>query len=313
MKSKKLLLCSLLLAGLLTTATGCSTKSESGLVHKDNIEMKLLSTGTDSENHITKTFTYSVLPSNASNPSVGYTLKYADGTDCSSAIGVSIDEDNKRITLTNLTDFSKQIIFTLYSKENSNIKSSLTIDYEKKLKSLDLQDVYYRVDYQETRTHFSDSIKATYSQFTTNKIYTYTLNSSSCFKLVVDDATLSSKYADLLEAIEQQWGDRFPDLSTIIENSSDGLPSVSEWLAFANESFGAGNTFVSQWSCLLQDLVDNSKLMYLPITLKFTCDQDSSFTITKEVKFYFDLKGLGYTDFHVSTSSVSTEVSSITF
>lgn len=312
MKSKKLLLCSLLLAGLLTTATGCSTKSESGLVHKDNIEMKLLSTGTDSENHITKTFTYSVLPSNASNPSVGYTLKYADGTDCSSAIGVSIDEDSKRITLTNLTEFSKQIIFTLYSKENSNIKSSLTIDYEKKLKSLDLKDVYYNENYQETIPSFSDSINATYSLFSIDKRYTYTINSFSSSPLVVDDASLSSKYADLLHAIEQDWGERFTDFTYILDDELD-LPSVNEWLAFATSSFGDGNNYVSQWSCLLQDLVDNSKLMYLPITLKFTCDQDSSFTITKEVKFYFDLKGLGYTDFHVSTSSVSTEVSSITF
>ncbi len=312
MKSKKLLLCSLLLAGLLTTATGCSTKSESGLVHKDNIEMKLLSTGTDSENHITKTFTYSVLPSNASNPSVGYTLKYADGTDCSSAIGVSIDEDSKRITLTNLTDFSKQIIFTLYSKENPSIKSSLTIDYEKKLKSLDLKDVYYNENYQETIPSFSDSINATYSLFSIDKRYTYTINSFSSSPLVVDDASLSSKYADLLHAIEQDWGERFTDFTYIFDDELD-LPSVNEWLAFATSSFGDGNNYVSQWSCLLQDLVDNSKLMYLPITLKFTCDQDSSFTITKEVKFYFDLKGLGYTDFHVSTSSVSTEVSSITF
>ncbi len=312
MKSKKLLLCSLLLAGLLTTATGCSTKSESGLVHKDNIEMKLLSTGTDSENHITKTFTYSVLPSNASNPSVGYTLKYADGTDCSSAIGVSIDEDSKRITLTNLTDFSKQIIFTLYSKENPSIKSSLTIDYEKKLKSLDLKDVYYNENYQETIPSFSDSINATYSLFSIDKRYTYTINSFSSSPLVVDDASLSSKYADLLHAIEQEWGERFTDFTYIFDDELD-LPSVNEWLAFATSSFGDGNNYVSQWSCLLQDLVDNSKLMYLPITLKFTCDQDSSFTITKEVKFYFDLKGLGYTDFHVSTSSVSTEVSSITF
>lgn len=312
MKSKKLLLCSLLLAGLLTTATGCSTKSESGLVHKDNIEMKLLSTGTDSENHITKTFTYSVLPSNASNPSVGYTLKYADGTDCSSAIGVSIDEDSKRITLTNLTDFSKQIIFTLYSKENPSIKSSLTIDYEKKLKSLDLKDVYYNENYQETIPSFSDSINATYSLFSIDKRYTYTINSFSSSPLVVDDASLSSKYADLLHAIEQDWGERFTDFTYILDDELD-LPSVNEWLAFATSSFGVGNNYVSQWSCLLQDLVDNSKLMYLPITLKFTCDQDSSFTITKEVKFYFDLKGLGYTDFHVSTSSVSTEVSSITF
>lgn len=312
MKSKKLLLCSLLLAGLLTTATGCSTKSESGLVHKDNIEMKLLSTGTDSENHITKTFTYSVLPSNASNPSVGYTLKYADGTDCSSAIGVSIDEDSKRITLTNLTDFSKQIIFTLYSKENPSIKSSLTIDYEKKLKSLDLKDVYYNENYQETIPSFSDSINATYSLFSIDKRYTYTINSFSSSPLVVDDASLSSKYADLLHAIEQDWGERFTDFTYILDDELD-LPSVNEWLAFATSSFGDGNNYVSQWSCLLQDLVDNSKLMYLPITLKFTCDQDSSFTITKEVKFYFDLKGLGYTDFHVSTSSVSTEVSSITF
>lgn len=312
MKSKKLLLCSLLLAGLLTTATGCSTKSESGLVHKDNIEMKLLSTGTDSENHITKTFTYSVLPSNASNPSVGYTLKYADGTDCSSAIGVSIDEDSKRITLTNLTDFSKQIIFTLYSKENPSIKSSLTIDYEKKLKSLDLKDVYYNENYQETIPSFSDSINATYSLFSIDKRYTYTINSFSSSPLVVDDVSLSSKYADLLHAIEQDWGERFTDFTYILDDELD-LPSVNEWLAFATSSFGVGNNYVSQWSCLLQDLVDNSKLMYLPITLKFTCDQDSSFTITKEVKFYFDLKGLGYTDFHVSTSSVSTEVSSITF
>lgn len=312
MKSKKLLLCSLLLAGLLTTATGCSTKSESGLVHKDNIEMKLLSTGTDSENHITKTFTYSVLPSNASNPSVGYTLKYADGTDCSSAIGVSIDEDSKRITLTNLTDFSKQIIFTLYSKENPSIKSSLTIDYEKKLKSLDLKDVYYNENYQETIPSFSDSINATYSLFSIDKRYTYIINSFSSSPLVVDDASLSSKYADLLHAIEQDWGERFTDFTYILDDELD-LPSVNEWLAFATSSFGDGNNYVSQWSCLLQDLVDNSKLMYLPITLKFTCDQDSSFTITKEVKFYFDLKGLGYTDFHVSTSSVSTEVSSITF
>lgn len=148
MKNKKSLLTALLLSALMTsgfTLTGCSPQTSTddtptsitddvGIsVEEKGVKIKYLNSGTTDEGYAFKEFSFSVEPSGAADTNVYANVLYVDGTSCSSAVVVSVNNSDKIITLTCKQAFSKQIILTVTSELNSNVKATATIDYAKKL------------------------------------------------------------------------------------------------------------------------------------------------------------------------------------
>ncbi len=99
------------------------------------ITIKKLNTVTNHDGSVTKTFDYKIEPANATNKSVTLSAKYIDGNDCSSIVTLDSDESKQTISITCKADFDKVINVTVVSDDNLSVKSIITLNYVKKLKS----------------------------------------------------------------------------------------------------------------------------------------------------------------------------------
>lgn len=111
-------------------------EEDSVQIRDHGIRIKGLKSGTTTEGYQTKTFSYAVLPSTASDKSVKGTLKYKDGSSCADVMSYEINTEESTITLICKQDFNKEIEFTLQLTTNSSIKGVVSIGYVKKVKSI---------------------------------------------------------------------------------------------------------------------------------------------------------------------------------
>ncbi len=137
------------------------------------IVLKNLSKGNNEIGQMTQTISYSISPNNASMEDVKVTIKYHDGSDCSSVMRVDHDQSKKEIILTNLNEFNKPIQLKVESVMDKNIYAIATIDYTKKIKSINVtSDVFVSKGFKiNSKTLFIP----VYSIYTKNVDLTYTL------------------------------------------------------------------------------------------------------------------------------------------
>lgn len=123
-------------------------------IKNQGITIKKLNTVTNKDGSVTKTFSYTIEPANATNKGVTLTAKYADGTDCSAIVTLSSNETDQTISITCKSDFDKVINVSVVSKANTNAKSTITLNYVKKLKSFNAKP--HVEDYGGYSIYFSD-------------------------------------------------------------------------------------------------------------------------------------------------------------
>lgn len=76
-----------------------------------------------------KTYSYSINPSNTTFNQVSYSLAYADGSSCDDVMKISLDSNNKQFTLTNTAEFEKKILLKLYLTYYPSVYSNIYITY----------------------------------------------------------------------------------------------------------------------------------------------------------------------------------------
>ena len=153
MKNKKNLFTALLATSAilasgftLTGCTGSNPGTDSSIIEDveisncKGIKIKYLSTGETSEGYSYKEFSYSVEPASATFTDVTVSVLYVDGTECSSAVEVSVNNLNKTIKLICKQAFGKQIILTVQSELHPEIKATATIDYLKRTQDFSICD-----------------------------------------------------------------------------------------------------------------------------------------------------------------------------
>ncbi len=153
MKNKKNLFTALLATSAilasgftLTGCTGSNPGNDSSIIEDveisncKGIKIKYLSTGKTSEGYSYKEFSYSVEPASATFTDVTVSVLYVDGTECSSAVEVSVNNLNKTIKLICKQAFGKQIILTVQSELHPEIKATATIDYLKRTQDFSICD-----------------------------------------------------------------------------------------------------------------------------------------------------------------------------
>lgn len=317
MKRKNLLTClfgvtSFLLTGIVFSL---SNLTEVSINHDNTIEIKRLNSSTDSEGHVTYTFGYNVMPATATDMTCAMTLAYSDGSDCSSVVTGTLDPDMKKISVTNLAPFDKQIILTINSVADPSIKSTVTIDYEKKVLGGTCKDIIISENYdQGFRYDFTQALDVQYSIYSLDKKYNFNLthasasNSDNCFK--TSDSTLNTKYSDLIETINHgEIGDRFADPILVTQTAiTEELFAPSKWL-----SMDQGLEMGSQWANLLADVVTNKAKIIVEANLTF--DAGNSIVVGGLCNVSFDLSAMGYTSdmFYIPVTSVQAESSSLVF
>ena len=96
--------------------------------------IKLLSQQEEKEN--VRIIPYQVTPSSASQK-IDLDLRFENGEDPSPYLEAKADEEKGTITLTCLQDFSKTATLLISSHFASEVKATITIDYTKKIKSIE--------------------------------------------------------------------------------------------------------------------------------------------------------------------------------
>lgn len=116
--------------GSVDSSGGLSTKTAPA-----GIAVRLLSTGADASGHVTKTFAYSVAPSDATDQDVALSAGWTDPSvedafaDCLTA---ALDQAAKTVTVACLRAFSHQATVRLASDWDARLTATVTVDYDKK-------------------------------------------------------------------------------------------------------------------------------------------------------------------------------------
>ncbi len=162
-----------------------STKKEPGVIEtipgdedvsikQNGITIKKLNSVTNQDGSVTKTFTYTISPANATNKAISASAKYSDGTACTDVVTVSTNTSNQTISITCKKEFGKVINVTITSLANSSATATIKLNYTKKLKSITgIQKEYIIQNVNNTVVSINDLFTPNYSLYTKDKSYTF--------------------------------------------------------------------------------------------------------------------------------------------
>lgn len=306
------------------TSTWFKNEEDSGLktdVDSKGVTLKLLSTKENSDGTVTKTFTYSVNPSNSDNQGISVTAKFIDGSDCSAYITATKNETEKTISVTCKKAFSKQVKVEIVSSDNASAKATVTLDYVKKLLSLGLNDNYEHVignnaigadHYTKKLVDINDLIIPTYSAYTIDKTYNFQFDINT-LEVTIDEMVFGN----------YMYNDPMP--SGFVELYKNKIKAKNTTLPTADELWnvtGATNAYRG----LLKSLAANPYWSdrnenYIAIVVEGTikCVEDPSKSVsTTDLNngsaFYtLSFNGYDFSSKKVNVDSISAELGNIQF
>lgn len=114
-------------------------------IEAKNLNLKLLAVNIAEDGSITKEFTYTITPENATNQSINVSVAWAgddssttddnafkSGKNVTDYVTISKEEAQKKITLTCSEAFGTQIIASITSVDNPNASASVKVEYRKR-------------------------------------------------------------------------------------------------------------------------------------------------------------------------------------
>lgn len=170
------------------TSTWFNKAEEKPTEEDSPIKLKLLSQRNNDDGTSVHVISYTIDPEAATNKMVNVSAKYEDGTSCDDVVTCSSKEGE--ITLVFKKDFAKKIVVTVQSISNPEVKTSITCDYEKRVKAVTLKTDDYILDPEHENVltygladkkvfNIADFINVDYSAYTIDKNYTFKLSSDS--------------------------------------------------------------------------------------------------------------------------------------
>lgn len=311
--TKKIIIPSVIVC-LLITGTGIFTtlnynfKNNQQQSNEKNefVSLKLLNVLTNEDGSITKTFEYFIKPDNASDHSVQATAKYKDNTSCDDVVVISTSTKDHTISVTVKKDFSKQILLTVTSVSTPSISAQVTIDYEKKLISLeDLKSTiqiggltqspgepdYYLTTWNQ-ESELNSLFMANYSKYTIDKNYTYQVSYNSA---TYDELFVNNSYEDM-------WLDSLGNyLLDILKNKTQ--PSETEiWNLFDSNQYH---------SWLVNSSSEGASIGF-DIEYSVICNENSSKSISNTAYIYLGMD-YNYTNFNVLVDQITFDDYSLIF
>ena len=109
---------------------------ETEIIKGHGMTLKKLSTTNNSDGSVTKTFSYTILPSDATNKSVIIGFYTSNSYSNSNYITYSVNSSTQKISVTCKKAFGEQIKLRVQSTDNSSVYSYITLDYQRKVKSI---------------------------------------------------------------------------------------------------------------------------------------------------------------------------------
>ena len=219
-------------------------------IEENGVLVRLLST-TEKDGVITKTFTFSITPSNATNQNVTAKAAYKDNSDCSSVLTVSVDNNAKTISVSCKCAFNKQIIVTITSSANQNKSATITCDYYKKVLSLEGKDkltIGYVDDEGNSESSLSsfdilDMITPQYSIFTKDYDYEFVVENVTLTPILGEMTYCGSLSTTLIKEVENKMAEillqRIKDGGSYLTSEEIyNLSSNNAWHSALNEMHG---------------------------------------------------------------------------
>lgn len=311
--TKKVLIPSVIVC-LLLTGTGIYTSLNYNFMNNQNetvnknesMTLKLLKTSTNSDGSVTKVFGYTIKPDNASDHSVKVSAKYKDNTSCDNVVVVTTSSQDHTISVTVKEDFSKQIILTVTSNLSPNVSAQLTIDYEKKLLSIeDLKDTIQigglsmspaEADHFVTNWNNDDEMSKlftpSYSKYTIDKSYTY--------KTIYNSAVYDETFIN--QNFEEEWLESIGTyLLDVLKNKKQ--PTAAELWNLNNSN--------DYHSWLVASSKEGASIGY-DVNYTVTCNEQPSTTLTNTATIYLGMN-YNYSNFSVLVDELILENSSLIF
>ena len=185
-------------------------------VEAKNLSLKLSAVMLAEDGSVTKEFTYTITPDNATNQSINVSVAWAENdssaTDDDSFknsktvtdyVTISKDEAQKKITLTCKQAFGSQVIANISSVDNPEVKASVKVEYRKK-RTYTYENVGQTLS--SSVTSVEDLLNFTYS----DSVGTLPFNGVAEDVLTFEDGTINSSvsssftgYTDLMNALNK--------------------------------------------------------------------------------------------------------------
>ena len=291
------LLCGIVTAGIIKSNSlsegGETSKKEEGVeegILNNGVQAKLLSTSTNSNGEITKVFTYSVNPSNASQV-VTADLSWQDKTytgDVSQYMTVSVDTTAKQITLVCLQAFDHVIEAKITSAIDSSLYSLVTLNYVQRFLKFVVENEFSDIMFTETideatnpsnpsvfiasqTTQETARYKPTFSEVYTKEYPSgHRANYTMSFKKIEPYINLSSVGQELRESYRAAMNEVQTDAGTDLWMSSsaseiiEGIAKIYEKLSYAlqRKLNKAGYIGIERVYTVNAELDENAKKTY---------------------------------------------------
>lgn len=301
-KNIKTILASTMALTLLLAGVGVMTglekqATEEEIVKNETIKLKALKKTENADGSVTQTISYSVEPAGATDKSI-YVEVMQNGQKVTSTDVVSVTtqanaDGNGTISVTVKQAFNKQYVVNVHSNYDTDIYSSFTIDYEKKL--LSLSDGVIHDEPTLTNSYVLSVDKfytANYSLYTKDKKYTYTISNVN-----VDITTYSAGFDFPFKSNDAS------DYELIIKNSILDGTAVTDteiWNAITTAD-GYSESEINDYHSWLYD--NNDFVHDFNVTYTITCNETG---LSKA------LTGCGCLDFSRAYSGLVVGVNGIT-
>ena len=259
---------------------------------ENGITLELLSSTVNENNVITKSFTYSVLPENATNQSITAKASYTNETDCSEYLTVEVDEKTKTVTIFCYKDFSNLILVRLVSVSNKAATATITVNYEKKVK--EIVENYNGLIvggklniFNETYTrsyYVMQNVTPVYSNFTVDKQYQLTETHTTPILHLVDGQFVNDDIEEKFVNMVDSW----------IKN---GYYAFSEYILWnmSNDAswhdYLAGISNTPEEECIYSE--DNVYVYRLTSDITYRCgDKNKTISTSFFISLYHDYSEL---------------------
>lgn len=289
-----------------------STKKEPGVIEtipgdedvsikQNGITIKKLNSVTNQDGSVTKTFTYTISPVNATNKAISASAKYADGTACTDVVTVSTNTSNQTISITCKKDFGKVINVTITSLANSSATATIKLNYTKKLKSITglTKTITFENNSSTHTANLADYYTPVYSAYTKDATYRFEINKN-----------------DSADPFWCEWGDGIDDSKKILSTklaakieeaiaNNTALPNASDiW------NLDSSNAYHS-W---LIDMTKNNT-SFLEMNCYFTVKnvEDPTKKASCEVDIRYNIGAFDYLSKTVGVDSLAAELTTIDF
>ena len=261
-------------------------------ITENGITLELLSSTIEEGDVITKTFTYSVLPENATNQSITAKASYTNETDCSEYLTVEVDEATKTVTIYCYKDFSNLILIRLVSVSNKAATATITVNYEKKVKDIvenynglivggDLnifKDTYTRSYY------IMQNVTPVYSNYTVDKQYQLTENHTLPVLHLVDGQYINDELEEKFINMVDLW--IMNGYCSFSEYILWNMSNEKEWHDYLE---GISNT--PEEDCIYTE--DNIYVYRLTSDITYTCgDKTKTISTSFYISLYHDYSEL---------------------